>query len=146
MAKEKRVFLGPMPPEPKRDASTAKLHSGFAALLATLLEKLAALGEPGKMIEGYRSPERQRWLYGIGRIYGYEGECVTNRNGSRIVGHMLGTSADLWSASPTGRVLKIANDDPWWTKMGTQAESIGLIWGGRWTHLGDKDHVELATK
>lgn len=87
------------------------------------------------LIEGYRSPERQNMLAGMGgnvtnaaafqsyHQYGLAGDCAFVRNGK----------------------LVISEKDPWameaYRRYGEVAESVGLTWGGRWK-LMDFGHTE----
>lgn len=87
------------------------------------------------LIEGYRSPERQNMLAGMGgnvtnaaafqsyHQYGLAGDCAFVRNGK----------------------LVISEKDPWamegYRLYGEVAESVGLTWGGRWK-LMDFGHTE----
>nr|WP_245202306.1 MULTISPECIES: M15 family metallopeptidase [unclassified Herbaspirillum] len=87
------------------------------------------------LIEGYRSPERQTMLAGMGsnvtnaaafqsyHQYGLAGDCAFVRNGK----------------------LVISEKDPWamegYRLYGEVAESVGLTWGGRWK-LMDFGHTE----
>lgn len=87
------------------------------------------------LIEGYRSPERQNMLAGMGgnvtnaaafqsyHQYGLAGDCAFVRNGK----------------------LVISEKDPWamegYRLYGEVAESVGLTWGGHWK-LMDFGHTE----
>nr|WP_216666121.1 M15 family metallopeptidase [Herbaspirillum seropedicae] len=87
------------------------------------------------LIEGYRSPQRQNMLAGMGggitnaaafqsyHQYGLAGDCAFVRNGK----------------------LVISEKDPWamagYRLYGEVAESVGLTWGGRWK-LMDFGHTE----
>ena len=88
------------------------------------------------LVEGYRSPERQNMLAGMGgsvtsaaafqsyHQYGLAGDCAFVRNGK----------------------LVISEKDPWamegYRRYGEVAESVGLTWGGRWK-LMDFGHTEF---
>jgi hypothetical protein len=57
--------------------------------------------------------------------------------------HMLGLAKDFavaaadWSGYDWGTIAA-------YTKMGEIAESLGLLWGGRWTTLRDYGHVQYV--
>ncbi|MNK88453.1 hypothetical protein D3C87_1084150 [compost metagenome] len=88
------------------------------------------------LLEGYRSPERQTMLAGMGpnvsnaaafqswHQYGLAADCAFLRNGKLI----------------------ISEKDPWamrgYQLYGEVAESVGMTWGGRWKMM-DFGHTEL---
>lgn len=53
--------------EPSRNAELGKLHPAFRAIAYKLQEQLNDEGLPFRLFEGYRSRERQAWLYASGR-------------------------------------------------------------------------------
>src|SRR5262249_6249866 len=53
--------------EPPKRAELTDLHPQFRARLAKVLEDLSAAGTPFRFVEGFRTTERQQWLYGSGR-------------------------------------------------------------------------------
>ncbi|MBI5333135.1 MAG: M15 family metallopeptidase [Burkholderiales bacterium] len=87
------------------------------------------------LLEGWRSPERQAMLAGMG-------EHVT-RAGAWQSWHQYGLAADC--AFLRGGRLVISERDPWamrgYELYGQVAESVGLTWGGRWKMM-DLGHVE----
>lgn len=88
------------------------------------------------LLEGYRSPERQAMLQGLG-------PHVTNAAAFQSF-HQYGLAADC-AFLRDGRVV-ISEKDAWaqrgYTLYGELAERFGLRWGGRWQML-DLGHVEL---
>lgn len=88
------------------------------------------------LIEGYRSPERQEQLAGMGKH-------VTNAGAFQSY-HQYGLAGDaaFWREGK----LVISEKDPWamrgYELYGEAAERVGLIWGGRWKMM-DFGHVEL---
>lgn len=88
------------------------------------------------LLEGYRSPERQNLLAKMG---GH----VTNARAFQSY-HQFGLAADC-AFMRDGKVV-ISEKDPWTMKAyqtyGEVAESLGLVWGGRWKMM-DFGHVEL---
>jgi len=89
------------------------------------------------LLEGYRSPERQNELAGIGpqvtRAVAFESW------------HQYGLAADC-AFLRDGRIV-IADSDPWaarsYALYGDVAGSVGLTWGGAWRSIKDFGHVEL---
>lgn len=88
------------------------------------------------LIEGYRSPERQNMLAGLG-------VHVTNAVAWQSY-HQHGLAAD--SAFLREGRLVISERDPWAARgyelYGEVAQRVGLTWGGRWQNA-DLGHVEL---
>ncbi|MEH6434575.1 M15 family metallopeptidase [Massilia sp. DD77] len=88
------------------------------------------------LIEGYRSPQRQQLLAGMG-------PTVTNASAYQSW-HQYGLAADC-AFVRQGRIV-ISEKDPWamrgYQLYGEVAESVGLTWGGRWKML-DLGHTEL---
>lgn len=88
------------------------------------------------LLEGYRSPERQARLAAMG-------DAVTRADANRSY-HQHGLAADnaFWR---DGRIV-ISEKDPWamegYRLYGEVAESVGLVWGGRWS-FRDYGHVEF---
>jgi peptidoglycan LD-endopeptidase CwlK len=89
------------------------------------------------LIEGYRSPERQAELAGLG-------PNVTHA-GAGQSWHQYGMAADC-AFLIDGRIV-ISEADPraarGYELYGEVAQSFGLTWGGRWRNLRDLGHVEL---
>ena len=89
------------------------------------------------IIEGYRSPERQNMLAELGTH-------VTNAKAFQSY-HQYGLAADC--AFIRDGKLVISERDKWamrgYELYGEVAESLGLVWGGRWKMM-DFGHVELA--
>src|SRR4051812_12890526 len=88
------------------------------------------------ILEGYRSPERQNMLAGLG-------SSVTNAAAFQSW-HQYGLAADC--AFLRDGKLVISEKDPWamrgYELYGQVAESVGLTWGGRWKMM-DFGHTEL---
>ncbi len=85
------------------------------------------------LLEGYRSPQRQNSLSG----------SVTNARAYQSY-HQFGLAADV-AFKRDGKVV-ISERDPWAMKgyqlYGQVAESLGLVWGGRWKTILDYGHTE----
>ncbi len=88
------------------------------------------------LLEGYRSPERQNKLAGMG-------VNVTHATGFRSY-HQFGLAGDV-AFLRDGKVV-ITEKDPWamqgYQYYGEVAESVGLTWGGRWKMM-DFGHTEF---
>lgn len=87
------------------------------------------------LLEGYRSPERQAKLAALGNT-------VTLAKANQSY-HQYGLAAD--NAFFRKGKLVISERDPWamegYRLYGEVAESVGLVWGGRWS-FKDYGHVE----
>lgn len=112
------------------------LDSDFRQRLLTVFQLMARHGYRMALIEGYRSPERQDFLAKLGAQ-------VTNAGAFQSY-HQYGLAAD--SAFLRNGKIVISERDPWvmegYQLYGKYAESVGLVWGGRWRMM-DFGHVEL---
>ena len=85
-----------------------------------------------------RTPEQQNQLYQIGRTQ--PGKVVTNCDGYKKPGSHV-----LWLAIDIG-IIKNGQIEwahvPEYDDLGEYWESIGGVWGGRWSSLGDIFHFE----
>jgi peptidoglycan L-alanyl-D-glutamate endopeptidase CwlK len=99
------------------------LLPGFADRVELLFGALGARGLWPLLWEGYRSPERAL-------------ELSKRGTGIALSMHCLGAAVDvvhhtkLWSPPKS-----------FWDALGEEAERLGLIWGGRFSHP-DKPHVQ----
>lgn len=113
-----------------------QLDTEFRRRLLTVYQLMARHGYQMALLEGYRSPERQAMLARIG-------PNVTNAGAYQSY-HQYGLAAD--SAFYRDGKIVISEKDPWvmegYRMYGQFAESVGLIWGGRWRMM-DFGHVEL---
>lgn len=89
------------------------------------------------LLEGYRTPQRQRQLKRLGP--------QTTGAGAFESGHQYGLAADC-AFVRNGRIV-ISEQDAWakaaYERYGEVARSVGLVWGGGWRSLQDYGHVEL---
>ena len=92
-----------------------------------------------KLIEGFRSTERQKELYAQGRTK--PGSIVTTKNGTtRKSSHQSGMAADF--APFVNGKLEYNVSNVHWDYLGHSARAVGLKWGGDWKDLVDKPHIE----
>ena len=92
-----------------------------------------------RLIEGWRSCERQNKLYAQGRTT--PGKVVTNAR--------CGQSAHNYKSKGIGagdvyefRDGKILFENPNWDRIGQIAVASGLEWGGNWKSFKDRPHVQ----
>lgn len=110
------------------------VNATVARKVLAVLWEMRAIGHPMRVTEGYRSPARQMWLYAQGRTR--PGPIVTSVRSSM---HTQGRAVDCVFLAKGGG---IAWDGPW-AEYGRRAKRRGLRWGGDWTRLVDRPHVEL---
>jgi peptidoglycan L-alanyl-D-glutamate endopeptidase CwlK len=116
----------------------AALDAGFRQRLLLVFKMMdEKYGYEMTLVEGFRSPARQALLHS-------RGPSVT-RAGAFESYHQLGLAADC--AFYRDGQLVVSERDPWarrgYALYGEVAESVGLVWGGRWTSIVDLGHVEL---
>lgn len=125
------------------DDPLAGLHPRLLKPVQQLLEALRALGFPMKVTEGVRSDERQQQLYAQGRTA--PGAIVTNCDGT------IHRSRHQTQADGFGHAVDCCFDSetPYegpWPVYGAAAVALGLVWGGNFSKLQDRPHVELPTQ
>lgn len=100
-------------------------------LVRELLKRAEAQGYDLRITAAYRSNEEQEALYALGRTQ--PGSIVTYARAGQSY-HNLRRAVDV-----VDRVRGYSID---WEAIGRIGESLGLVWGGRWTKLQDKPHFE----
>lgn len=120
------------------------VHPELVEKVKRILYACAELGHPMMVTSGVRTDAEQQALYAIGRTK--PGRRVTNLDGiNKRSNHQ--TKADGYGHAVDCAFL--VNGKPSWAEhhpwalYGLMAESQGLIWGGRWTTLVDRPHIEL---
>lgn len=106
----------------------------FQEKIDTLLQEARRQGLKVDLYEGYRSTERQNYLYEKGK---------SKLRGNRGW-HTQGLAADIvfkdtkdnwtWNVPPSS-----------WRKLGQIGTNLGLEWGGDWTKFRDRPHFQLKT-
>ena len=138
--------------EPPIDRDPLKLDADFRARLMKTLDLLKAEGLPFKFHEGFRTVQRQQWLYGQGRPkatpFGRPGTIVTQKNGTTNRSNHQGNgeagsgkAADCYPLNAKGKVMLNAPQAVW-KRYAELAESQGLTAGFRWVKPHDPPHVE----
>jgi len=110
--------------EPVRNCDPALLHPIFREKAGALLDRLAAEGVPFRLFEGYRSPQRQQYLYAQGRTR--PGPIVTKARPWTSY-HQYGLAGDFvlfengrWSWDTSGASAR------WWTRLQMIGKELGL--------------------
>jgi len=137
--------------EPPINSNPGDLSAGFRGRLDAALAVLVQAGTPFKLVEGFRTQERQQWLYGSGRPnvqpYGRPGPILTNADGvNRLSKHQGNGSAGSGKAAdcyPKHGPIPPATD-PVWEAYALAVEAQGLVAGHHWTKLEDSPHSELT--
>lgn len=108
----------------------------FRPLAIEFLARATEAGIPLVLIETLRTANEQAELLLAGRSW-----TIASK-------HLRGYAIDV---CPYERYQLHGPDklaweaaDPVWLRLGTVAEGLGLVWGGRWK-VRDMGHVELAT-
>lgn len=146
---------GRIGPEPPQNADPAALLPAFRERLDLTLADLAAAGTPFRLIEGFRTVERQQWHHGSGRPtelpYGRPGPIVTQLDGvTKLSNHQgngkpgSGRAADCYPTR-NGKVYVPPDADPVWKAYADAARAHGLTAGYYWTSFQDHPHCQLTT-
>lgn len=131
--------LPPPPPEPKADRTLSSLAPGFRRKVEAMLADMEVRGFDPMISEGFRSDERQAWLYGFGRDYDDGRGVVTNAPTGIHSYHRYGLAVDVISKSSEWNAPK-----RFWDAIGSAALRQGLSWGGLWTKFPDRPHVQFS--
>lgn len=100
-----------------------------------IVAEMAAKGHTVRMVEGYRSIERQNELYAQGRTTA--GAVVTNAKGGQSF-HNYGVAVDF-----VFRKEGYNASDTLWALLGKVGKLQGFEWGGDWQGFVDRPHFEL---
>lgn len=121
----------------QRDQDLKHLHPILRDKIPQLLRKLNNENIPFKLFEGFRSPQRQRYLYAKGRTI--DGNIVTNARPWSSY-HQYGMAADFvlyenrqWSWNDRG------HRKAWWSRLHELGHELGLeplSW--------EKPHLQIA--
>lgn len=124
------------PPEVPASNNMTLLAPLFAEKVFSLLVDMKEKGHDAIVREGFRSDERQAWLYGFGREYDDGRGNVTNAPTGAKSWHRYGLAVDIVSASQGD------NASPqFWRDLEEIAVSHGLTSGSDW-HRKDEPHVQ----
>jgi peptidoglycan LD-endopeptidase CwlK len=123
---------------PSSENRLKKVHPELARRVRMVIENLAKAGMQIEVVQGLRTFAEQDALFAQGRTK--PGKVVTNARGGQS-NHNYGLAVD---------VVPFANGKPnWnapnniWVAIGTEAEKLGMEWGGNWKKFIDKPHIQL---
>lgn len=127
----------PPKPEPPRIWTFEDCAPRFSAACDRIITDMADRGHAVKAFETIRTPERQRYLFGFGRVWDDGRGDVTKVDNVFEGWHIYGVAADLVQDDATPWIAPMA----FWNDLGRIAESHGCTWGGRWKQL-DLPHIQ----
>lgn len=115
-----------------------QLHPKVKELAEKLLQEAKKQGLNVKIIDTYRSPERQDYLYAQGRTR--PGTIVTNATGKDLTSYHNWRLAFDCIQNKKGAEY----DKAFLAKLGRMGQSIGLEWGGGWSSFTDAPHFQYT--
>ena len=134
----------------KKASVISKLISGYQTIIDSLKKKpitdlqprvkrdlivigdrCAKKGVPFRLVEGYRSPERQTELFN-------QRPKVTNAKAGESL-HQYGVALDIY---PTLKGYNTPLSE--WRMIAFEFKKLGYEWGGDWKRFTDKPHFELT--
>jgi hypothetical protein len=139
--------------EPPINNSPSDLDPTFRGKLDAALAQLSDQGSPFRFVEGFRTVDRQQWLYGSGRPsavpYGRSGPILTNADGVNSLSKHQGNgtpgsglAADCYP--PRGGSVYIPPEtDVVWDQYAAAVTAQGLIAGRNFPKFKDSPHCEL---
>ena len=112
------------------------------ALTVEFLARLAEAGIYVKILETWRSEERQKELLKRGVSWTQNSKHCRMKDGAPAADAVDLIPWEYWSLWE-GNKLLWDSDAKIWQKIGAIGESLGLRWGGRWTQK-DMGHWEIS--
>lgn len=112
------------------------LHPLVKRKANAIIVDMAAQGHAVRIVEGYRSPQRQQELYNQGRTT--PGNIVTNAKPGESL-HQYGVAVDFVFRKEGYNVSQAQ-----WKLLGTVGKSHGFEWGGDWKGFVDRPHFEMT--
>lgn len=126
-------------PLPPREVPRVTSLDGLAPKFRADLEAMLAQVPDAIVGETIRTPERQEYLWGFGRLYDDDRGEVTGAKSALYSWHGYGLAADIWRKGVLWRATPL-----WFRTMGEVAKAHGLQWGGDWQR-DDEPHVQFGT-
>jgi peptidoglycan L-alanyl-D-glutamate endopeptidase CwlK len=122
--------------------SLAGLHPDLIAKLNALMVLMDKAGAPMFVVQGLRTVEQQQALYAQGRTT--KGPIVTNCDGVKVKSnHQAQADGFGHAADCAFKGAEPFSEHHPWATYGSAAKMLGLIWGGNFSTLVDRPHVEL---
>ena len=126
------------------------MHPELVDRILRITNAMAVLGFPMLVTDGVRTTAQQQALYAQGRSK--PGKIVTYADGVNKKSNHQAKSDGYGHAVDCCFLVDVDGDgvdDPSWSEKhpwvlyGAMARSLGLVWGGDWTTIVDRPHVEL---
>lgn len=118
------------------------INPDFLARIREMLAACRAAGADYWATSGHRSAAEQDALYAQGRTK--PGNVVTNSQGFQSA-HNFGIAIDFTRDKDVAKAgLQPSWDAPDYDLLGKEAVACGLAWGGNFTKLKDRPHVQVA--
>src|ERR1051326_6385802 len=122
---------------PSSQARLQKVHPELAKRVTDLIETLQGEAMQVEVAQGLRTFEEQNELFAKGRTK--PGKIVTRAKGGQS-NHNYGLAVDL---CPFVNGQPQWNDEGGFKRIGDEAKTRGLEWGGDWKKFPDTPHVQL---
>lgn len=138
---DRKTLLDLHDADPANKLTDAGINDTFAGMATDTLKDLRHEGLDMRVDSGYRSFTEQDGLYAKGRTK--PGSRVTNARGGESW-HNYGVAADIVFNDANGRSSWPDGGEytKLWSRYGEIAEGNGLEWGGNWTSIQDRPHIE----
>lgn len=139
--KDKKTLLDLHDADRNNKLTDAGMNDTFAGMATDTLKDLRREGLDMGVDSGYRSFTEQDGLYAKGRTK--PGSKVTNARGGESW-HNYGVAADIVFNDANGRSSWPDGGEytKLWQRYGEIAQGNGLEWGGSWTSIQDRPHIE----
>ena len=125
-----------------RRSELALLSPVMRALTVEFLARLAEAGIYVKILETWRSEDRQKELLERGVSWTQNSKHCRTKDGVPAADAVDLIPWDYWSMYE-GNKLMWDSEASIWQKIGAIGESVGLRWGGQWQQR-DMGHWELS--
>ncbi|HEX8709517.1 MAG TPA: peptidoglycan-binding protein [Pyrinomonadaceae bacterium] len=124
---------------PASENRLKKVHPELASRVRTAIANLAQGGIQVEVVQGLRTFAEQDALYAQGRTK--PGQIVTRARGGQS-NHNYGLAVDVVPYTDGKPNWNAPNSV--WVLIGTEAEKLGLQWGGSWKKFIDRPHIQLS--
>ena len=101
-----------------------------------IVKEMKELGHPVRIVEGYRSMEKQAGYYNQGRTT--PGNIITNAKPGQSF-HNYGVAVDFVFRKEGYNASKEL-----WETLGTVGKKHGFEWGGDWSGFVDRPHMQYT--
>lgn len=120
----------------------AGLHPDLVSKVRALLVIMEQNGTPMFVTQGVRTLEQQQALWAQGRTT--KGPIVTHCDGVHSKSnHQVQADGYGHAVDCAFKGAEPFSEDHPWATYGSNAKLLGLIWGGNFSTIVDKPHIEL---